>query len=167
MGPEVRSKSAGRCFNQGSRCCRAVVKDQPSLRVSWASQILPSQFLEFLDRGCFMRYRHSQALRTHLTFIPVRLLMSVILAFVAGISFISFKPLFSIITKVLEQIVTIIVTILAVHCYVSSARNRGDTHTVPACHLRTLCSLTPSWENTENSRKHAPPSSLTPLLTPK
>src|SRR5437762_6599723 len=115
MGPEVRYKNTIRCYRYQGNCCNgAVANDQQELWVLWVLWTL-SSISGFSNWGCLTWCEHSQTFRTYIRqpiFIPTSLFMSVILTFITRISFIGFKLIFIAITKVYEQLTTIIITIL-------------------------------------------------------
>ena len=166
MGPGVRYKNTGRCYGYQGNCCNgAVANDQQELWVLWVLWTL-SWISGFSNRGCLARCERSQTFRTYIgqpTFIPTSLFMSVILAFITRISFIRFKLIFISITKVYEQLTTIIITILILRYSSNLTKNIQGLHTIPISQPKVLHASTTNRDITESSRSKVTLMPLTPL----
>src|SRR5436309_7538850 len=161
MGPKVRFKSAGRCQgmqrHQGNRCIDAAAGKQSSL---WDSRVF-SQFLGFSGWELFMRYESSQALQAHtdlITVIAIRLFMP---AVITGIKFVDFKSLLYI---VLNQIITVVITVIVLHCS-STHFNRGESYVRQTKTQRVVAKVMEFFRNMESSRSAFSSPSATPPRT--
>src|SRR6266496_1533922 len=166
MGPGVRYKNTGRCYGYQGNCCNgAVANDQQELWVLWVLWTL-SWILGFSNQGCLAWCEHSQTFWTYIgqpTFISMSLFMSVILAFISRISFIGFKLIFIAITKVYEQLTTIIITILILRYSSNLTKNIQGLHTIPISQPKVLHASTTNRDITESSGSKVTLTPLTPL----
>src|SRR5439155_15816559 len=164
MGSEVRFKSARRCqgkqTHQGNDCIHAAVEKQRSF---WDSQVFQTffQFLGISYWELFIRYESSQALRTQTglrTVIAMSLSMSVL---ITGIKSVDFGLIFY---TVINQLITIGIIILILHCS-SSCSFRGESHVrrakmQPKAAMNTEGSKNRSLKNISTKNRLASPTSV-------
>ena len=95
-----------------------------------------------------MRYESSQALQAHtdlITVIAIRLFMP---AVITGIKFVDFKSLLYI---VLNQIITVVITVIVLHCS-STHFNRGESYVRQTKTQRVVAKVMEFSRNMESSR---------------
>ena len=108
-----------------------------------------------------MQYESSQALQAHTDLITVNAIRLFTPAVITGIKFVDFKSLLYI---VLNQIITVVITVIVLHCS-STHFNRDESYVRQTKTQRVVAKVMEFFRNMESSRSAFSSTSATPPRT--